>query len=49
MSTKNSTAVFEKPDTTGNVDFEKDNFFIDYRTIGYNTTYIETLHYHKYY
>ena len=49
MSTKNSTAVFEKPDTTGNFDFEKDNFFIDYRTIGYNTTYIETLHYHKYF
>ncbi|MBR7132266.1 MAG: helix-turn-helix domain-containing protein [Clostridia bacterium] len=44
---KNRTEVFEKPDT--DADFDKENFFIDYRTIGYDTEYIETLHYHKYY
>ncbi len=43
------TEVFEKPNTTGDVNFDKENFYIDYRTIGYNTDYTETLHYHKFY
>ena len=50
MSEKgNKTEIFEKPQTTGTISYDKDDFLIDYRTIGYNTDYIETLHYHKYY
>ncbi len=46
---KNKTEIFEKPNTKGELDFDIENFFIDYRTIGYNTDYTETLHYHKFY
>lgn len=46
---KNKTEIFEKPQTSADFRYDKDDFFVDYRTIGYNTDYIETLHYHKYY
>ena len=46
---RGKTEIFEKPQTSGNIAYDKDDFLIDYRTIGYNTEYIETLHYHKYY
>lgn len=48
---KNSkkTEIFEKPQAGKSIGYDKDDFLIDYRTIGYNTDYIETLHYHKYY
>lgn len=50
MSANNKkTEIFEKPQTGGEMGYVKDDFLIDYRTIGYNTDYIETLHYHKFY
>lgn len=45
----NKIEIFEKPQESEILSCDKDDFLIDYRTIGYNTDYMETFHYHKYY
>lgn len=49
MDNKNKTEIFEAPDTIDPSVFGKESFCIDYRTIGYKSLYVETLHYHKFY